>query len=64
MYGVSYDGLTTALTLLHAETGPKPDEYGKSLNGYELPIAMEVRRGRYLKSFEHPQPLTPGKPEE
>jgi uncharacterized protein len=47
-----------------AETGPKPGEYGKSLNGYELPIAMEVRRGRYLKSFEHPQPLTPGKPEE
>jgi uncharacterized protein len=47
-----------------AETGPKPGEYGKSLNGYELPIAMEVRRGRYLKSYEHPQPLTPGKPEE
>jgi predicted acyl esterase len=31
------------------------------LNGYELSIAMEIRRGRYLKSFEKPTPLTPGK---
>ncbi|AJP73250.1 CocE/NonD family hydrolase [Sphingomonas hengshuiensis] len=34
--------------------------YAKSLNGYELPIAMEVRRGRYLKSFETATPLVPG----
>jgi hypothetical protein len=40
--------------------GPPPD-YGRSMNGYELPIAMEVWRGRYLKSFEHPEPLTPNK---
>ena len=33
----------------NAEDGPKPGEYAQSLNGYELPIAMEVRRGRYLK---------------
>ena len=37
--------------------GPKPGEYAKSLNGYELPIAMEVRRGRYLQSYEQPHPL-------
>ncbi len=43
------------------EAGPQPGQYAKSLNGYELPIAMEVRRGRYLKSFEMPEPLTPGK---
>jgi putative CocE/NonD family hydrolase len=41
-----------------AEAGPKPGQYAQSLNGYELPIAMEVRRGRYLQSFEHPQALT------
>jgi len=34
--------------------------YANSLNGYELPIAMEVRRGRYLASFEKPTPLVPG----
>lgn len=39
------------------EDGPKPGQYAQSLNGYELPIAMEVRRGRYLHSFEQPQAL-------
>jgi uncharacterized protein len=34
-----------------------PENYADSLNGYELPIAMEVRRGRYLHSYEQPQPL-------
>jgi uncharacterized protein len=44
------------------EEGPKPGQYAQSLNGYELPIAMEVRRGRYLESFETPHPLSPNKP--
>jgi uncharacterized protein len=44
------------------EEGPKPGQYAQSLNGYELPIAMEVRRGRYLESYETPHPLTPNKP--
>ncbi len=39
------------------EAGPKPGQFAQSLNGYELPIAMEVRRGRYLKSFEHAEAL-------
>lgn len=43
-------------------SGPKPGQYLQSLNGYELPVAMEVRRGRYLTSFEKPEPLTPNKP--
>ena len=30
--------------------------YANSMNGYELPIAMEVRRGRYLHSYEQPPP--------
>lgn len=33
--------------------------YAKGLNGYELPLAMEIRRGRYLKSFEQATPLVP-----
>jgi uncharacterized protein len=44
--------------------GPKPGQYAQSLDGYELPIAMEVRRGRYLESYEKPQPLTANKPTE
>ena len=45
-----------------ADDGPLPGMFARSANGYELPIAMEVRRGRYLTSFEHPQALTPDKP--
>ena len=48
----------------NSEQGPKPGEYAQSLNGYELPVAMEVRRGRYLSSYEKPQPLIPDKPAE
>jgi uncharacterized protein len=45
-----------------AEEGPKPGQYAQSLNGYELPIAMEVRRGRYLKSYEQPHALVANEP--
>ncbi|MDQ0248988.1 putative CocE/NonD family hydrolase [Sphingomonas kyeonggiensis] len=33
--------------------------YAKGLNGYQLPIAMEVKRGRYLQSMEKSTPLVP-----
>ena len=46
------------------DAGPNPGQFAKSLNGYQLPIAMEVRRGRYLTSWEHPKPLVAGKPRE
>jgi putative CocE/NonD family hydrolase len=45
-----------------ADAGPPPGEYARSMNGYELPIAMEVRRGRYNASYEHPQPLVSNQP--
>jgi len=41
------------------DAGPAPGAFARSMNGYELPIAMDVRRGRYLASFEHPQALVP-----
>jgi|HubBroStandDraft_1064217.scaffolds.fasta_scaffold02530_5 putative CocE/NonD family hydrolase len=43
------------------DEGPKPGQYALSLNGYELPIAMEVRRGRYLASYEKPHALMANK---
>lgn len=46
------------------DEGPKPGQYAQSLNGYELPVAMEVRRGRYLASYEKPSALMPNKPTE
>ena len=45
-----------------ASAGPSTGQFARSLNGYELPIAMEVRRGRYLTSNETPQPLVAGRP--
>jgi putative CocE/NonD family hydrolase len=47
-----------------ADAGPQPAQYAQSLNGYELPIAMEIRRGRYNKSYEHPQALVANTPTE
>jgi uncharacterized protein len=47
-----------------ADDGPKPGHYAQSLNGYQLPIAMEVRRGRYLVSYQKPHALVPNKPVE
>ena len=46
----------------NADAGPAPGAYAQSTNGYELPIAMEVRRGRYLSSYERATPLTPNTP--
>jgi putative CocE/NonD family hydrolase len=42
--------------------GPAPGQFAQSLNGYELPVAMEIRRGRYLQSFEQPHALIPNQP--
>src|SRR6185295_9651150 len=47
-----------------AEAGPEPGAYARSLNGYQLPIAMEVRRGRFNASFETPRALSPNTPTE
>ena len=43
---------------------PAFDSKNKLMSGYQLPVAMEVFRGRFRKSFEKPQPLIPNKPEE
>jgi hypothetical protein len=43
---------------------PNFDRKSLSMSGYQLPVAMEVFRGRFRKSFEKPEPLIPGKPEE
>jgi uncharacterized protein len=43
---------------------PAFDQKSLSMSGYQLPVAMEAFRGRFRKSFSHPEPLTPNKPEE
>lgn len=42
-----------------------PDEMEDlTLAGYQMPVAMDIFRGRYLKGFDAPAPLTPGKAEQ
>jgi len=43
---------------------PGKDSANLLMSGYQLPVAMEVFRGRFRKSFTNPEPLTPGKTEE
>jgi hypothetical protein len=44
------------------DNGPNPGAFARTMNGYELPIAMEIRRGRYLESYEKPSALRPNVP--
>jgi predicted acyl esterase len=34
------------------------------MGGYELPVSMDIFRGRYRKSFEHPAAIPSGQPEQ
>jgi uncharacterized protein len=43
---------------------PDFDQKNIRMSGYQLPVAMEVFRGRFRKSFSNPSPLTPNQPEE
>jgi uncharacterized protein len=43
---------------------PERNEPESTMNGFELMVANDVLRGRFRKSFEHPQPITPNRVEE
>jgi uncharacterized protein len=43
---------------------PDYDSTSRSMSGYQLPVAMEVFRGRFRESFSTPKPLLPGQPTE
>jgi len=43
---------------------PRQDSIAPPMGGFQLMIAAEIMRGRYRKSFEKPEPITPGKVEE
>jgi uncharacterized protein len=43
---------------------PAFDQKNLAMSGYQLPVAMEVFRGRFQKSFSNPRALIPDKPAE
>jgi uncharacterized protein len=46
--------------LIDVYPGTMPDN--PPMGGYELPISLDIFRGRYRTSFSDPQPITPDKP--
>ena len=43
---------------------PDRNEPDTTLNGYQLMVSNDVLRGRFRKSFEHPQAITPNRVDE
>jgi putative CocE/NonD family hydrolase len=43
---------------------PNWDPANFKMSDYQLPVTMEVFRGKFRKSFSKPEAITPGKPEE
>lgn len=43
---------------------PNFDSRNRMMSDFQFPVAMEVFRGRFRKSFSNPAPLTPNTPEE
>lgn len=41
---------------------PPTNPYRPNLGGYELPISLDIFRGRYRTSFSQPEPIPPGQP--
>jgi putative CocE/NonD family hydrolase len=51
---------------VYPNTSPEPADQGSKpgMAGFELPIGIEIFRGRYVHGFSRPEALTPGKVEE
>ncbi|MGB7134695.1 MAG: CocE/NonD family hydrolase, partial [Acidobacteriaceae bacterium] len=49
-----------AVKLIDVYPGTMPND--PPMGGYELPISLDIFRGRYRTSFAHPEAITPDKP--
>ena len=57
--GSDADWVVKLIDVYPSDGAQNPDAQA-GYSGHELMVADEIFRGRYLKSFEQPQPLTPG----
>lgn len=55
--GTDSDWVVKLIDVYPAEYPPQPE-----LGGYQLALAMDIFRGRYRESFEHPKPLRADEP--
>jgi len=56
--GTDSDWVVKLIDVYPTEVPRQPE-----MGGYELPISMDIFRGRYRDSFEHPSPIPAGKPQ-
>ena len=62
--GTDSDWVVKLIDVYPNDVPEGPEQGGKpSMAGYELPIGIEIFRGRYVKSFATPEALKPGKVE-
>jgi len=61
---LSTSGTDADLVVKLIDVYPAIDTSDLSMSNFQLPVAMEVFRGRFRKSFEKPIPFIPNKPEE
>ncbi len=62
--GTDSDWVVKLIDVYPADVPEHPEQGGKpSMAGYELPIGIEIFRGRYMKSFAAPAALQQGKVE-
>ena len=57
--GTDVDWVVKLIDVFPDEVPSQPE-----LGGYELAVSMDIFRGRYRESFEHPSPIPAGKPQE
>ncbi len=55
--GTDADWVVKLIDVYPPEYAPNPP-----MGGYQLPISMDIFRGRYRESYSDPEPITPGKP--
>jgi hypothetical protein len=63
--GTDSDWVVKVIDVYPDTTPELPTQGAKpSMEGFELPVGIEIFRGRYVHSFDKPKALTPGKVEE
>jgi hypothetical protein len=61
---VSTTGTDADFVVKLIDVYPNFDSANLLMSGYQFPVAMEVFRGRFRKSFEKPEPFIPNEPAE
>lgn len=61
---VSTTGTDADFVVKLIDVYPDMDSINYTMSGYQMPVTMEVFRGKFRNGFEKPEPFKPGKPEE